>query len=554
MKKNISKGAVLLLVFVLVVFTPLVNNAPFAVAVEAQSDGVSLTIIHVNDRHGRMGADPYISRLAQDTVGNVLILDAGDALHGQTAAIITEGAAMVGLMNAVGYSAMVTGNHEFNYGLERLLELSVMMDFPLLAANIKTSDGATLFKPYAVFPMEGVTVGVFGLATPETVTATDPRTIAGLTFADPAETARAMVAALKAEGCDIIIALTHMGLDEFSAPANRSDTIALIPGIDVIIDGHSHTRLNNGLIVGDTLIAQTGEHGQNIGIVEISISGGVVSKTARLINVSDGLAADERIIAVIAELEAANEALTSAVVGHTPVFLDGARENVRTGETNLANLITDSMRRATGAEIAFINGGGIRSSIQAGDITMGDVLNVLPFSNILVTVELTGAELLDIFEHGISAYPEQAALLIQVSGIGFTFDPSAQPGGRVRQVTMADGGVFDVNKTYTVATVEFLAAGGDGYMQMLTGGRGVVYYGSDAEALAEHLETNPVIRAEAEGRVRALTVDIPDSGQTGDLKENPQTGDTGNTIWLLWVGGIVLLGATGTVFAKKCKR
>jgi 5'-nucleotidase len=483
MKKRITS---LLLVFIFII-------SLFPATVSAETDStVLLTVIHTNDAHGRMDAVPYITQLG--ITGNVLILDAGDTFHGQTAANLSRGEAMVEVMNAVGYSAMVPGNHDFNFGTERLLELSALMDFPLLAANVKTADEQNLFQPYEVFRLDGVTVGVFGLVTPETVIKSDPRNIAELTFADPVETAEAMVAALKAEGCDIIIALMHMGLDESSAASNRSDTIALIPGIDIIIDGHSHSFLENGLLAGDTLIVQTGEHGKHIGVVEITRTG----KTARLIETGGELPADEDILILIAELEAANEALTGAVVGYTPVFLDGRRENVRTGETNLANLLTDSMLWATAADVAFLTGGNIRASVDAGEITMGHVLTVLPFSNLLVTMELTGAELLGVLEHGVGAYPEQAGSHIQVSGISFSFDPDAKPGERVHSVRLANGDPLEAGTTYTVATIEFLAFGGDGYD---TAGRSLVYYGGDADALADYLATEPAINDEPEGRV-----------------------------------------------------
>ncbi|MCL1857731.1 MAG: 5'-nucleotidase C-terminal domain-containing protein [Oscillospiraceae bacterium] len=526
MRRFFIRGTAVLLLLILTVSMLCINAS-------AVSDGeVTLTIIHINDRHGRMDADPYISQLAKETAGNVLILDAGDALHGQPTANLTKGAAMTELMNAVGYSAMVTGNHEFNYGVERLLELSEMMEFPLLAANIKDSGGNYLFQTHAIFPMNGLTVGVFGLATPETIEVSDPRIMAGLTFEDPATVAKAMVDTLKSEKCDIIIALTHMGTDDLSLPANRSDTLAGISGIDVIIDGHYHNELPNGLFVNDVLIANTGEHGKNIGIVEITVSEGVISKSARLIEVSGELDANEQILAKIAELNAANDGLINTIVGHTPVLLDGERENVRTGETNLANLITDSIRRATGADIAVFNGGGIRASIPAGDITMGHVLTVLPYSNLLVTMELSGTAILEALEYGVSAYPDPVGQHIQVSGICFEFDPDAEPGNRIRNVTTADGETFDLNRIYNFATIEYMAAGGDGYV-MLTNGSNLVYYGADAEAFADYLGTAPNINAEAENRVRVFM----EWEAEPEYDSNPYTGDESNSIIWIWLGG-----------------
>jgi 5'-nucleotidase len=399
---------------------------------------------------------------------------------------------------------MVSGNHEYTFGVDRLLELSGMMNFPLLAANVRYN-GEYIFERYTIINMDGLTVGVFGLVTPETVARSDPRIMEGLTFENPVQIAADIVEILRDASCDIIIALTHLGGDYTTVENERSDALATVGGIDVIIDGHSHTLLENGRMIGDTLIAQTGEYAQHIGIVEITIENGIKTKTARLIAVpEDGveteLSADVAVIARIAEGEARVEAIASVIVGVTPVFLDGERASVRTGETNLANLIADSMLHATGADIAFIGGGSIRGSIGAGDITMGDLLTVLPFANLIVTVELKGSDVLEILEHGVSQYPEPAGLYIQVAGIRFEFDPEAQPGQRVVTAVMADGAAFDINKTYTVATIEFIAVGGDGYT-MLERGVNLKFYGGDAEALVRYLETNPIITAESEGRV-----------------------------------------------------
>lgn len=496
MKIKHSAGLVSILLSLLLVFSLLPTG------VIAADDDVTLTIIHVNDRHGRMSADPYISQLAKDTKGNVLILDAGDALHGQITANLSKGAAMIELMNEVGYSAMVLGNHEFTYGIERIAELSELADFPMLAANVKDSDGENLFQSCVVFEMDGITVGVFGLATPETIASSDPRLLAGIAFDDPATTAKTEVAELQAKGCDIIIALTHMGVDNLSEAKDRSDNLATVPGIDVIIDGHSHTELPNGLTVNDTLIAQTGEYGNNIGVVEITISGDKVSKTAKLIPVdSETLTADAAILDKIAELDKANEAVTSVVVGYTPVFLQGEKTAIRTGQSNLCDLITDSMRWATGADFAFTSGGNIRASIDEGYITMGEVLTTLPYSNLLTTVELTGTDVLKILEHGVDMYPEAVSSYIHISGLHFTFDENAEAGSRVKTVTMPDGSALLPDKTYTVATIDYIAIGGDGY-EMMQNGKNHKYYGGDAEALVDYLATNPTINAEPEGRVQ----------------------------------------------------
>ena len=544
MKKHFVKTIALLFIFILSATTfPL---SGFAV----QGEPIKLTIIHINDRHGRMGADRYISQLAKDTTGNVLILDAGDALHGQITANLTEGEAMVELMNEVGYSAMATGNHEYTYGVDRMLELAEQMDFPLLAANVK-KDGKTVFQSYKVFDMDGLKVGVFGIATPETVAASDPRIMAGLVFEDPAQTAAAMVKALKAEGCDFIIALAHLGESQLSLPQNRSDALAIY-GVDLVVDGHSHTKLENGRTVGDTLIAQTGEYAQNIGVVEIIIDGGVVTKTARLIEVSEELPADDGIAAKITELDKSVEAITSQVVGYTPVLLEGERAGVRTRDTNLANLITDSMRHASGADAAFINGGSIRASIPVGDITMGHVLATMPYSNLIVSMELSGAVIWEALEHGVSLYPEPEGIFLQVSGLYVTFDPDEAVGVRIKSVTLPDGSALDMDKTYTVAMLEFLAVGGDGYV-MFEKGANLIYYGGDAEAFVAYLATNPVISAEVKGRVSAADSINETAIQSENETESPKTGDDSNIIFFVVIAVFATLEIVFIVMMRKRK-
>jgi len=203
---------------------------------------------------------------------------------------------------------MAPRNHEFNFGVDRLQELNGMMNFPLLAANVKTSDGKNLFQSYEIFSMKEIKVGVFGLITPETKTKVDSRIVAGLTFESPVDTAVNMVKELKKEKCDIIIAVTHLGVDEATILANKSEALAFVEGLDVVIDGHSHTVFKNGKTTENTLIVQAGEYGENIGVVNIDIENGTVSKTTSLVKIptsNEGtqLPSDEGIVAAIATLQ-----------------------------------------------------------------------------------------------------------------------------------------------------------------------------------------------------------------------------------------------------------
>lgn len=472
-----------------------------AVTASAAGASTKFTIVHTNDVHARVGVEPYVAELVKQKKAaneNIILLSAGDVLHGQTIATLSQGKNIVDIMNAVGYDAMVPGNHDFNYGSDRLLELQKSMRFPLLAANVtKKLTGGNAFKPYIIKEIDGVKIGIFGLTTPETATKTNPNNVRTLDFRDGYSAARITAKELKDKGCNVVIALTHLGLDKETWYYNRSSAVATVPGIDVIIDGHSHTELPNGMTVGSALIAQTGANGDNIGMVEVEVvNGKVKTKTAMLLktpteeNPIKGLPPEKKVSDLIAKLNIENEKITSEVVGYTPVYLDGEREHARMQQTNLGDLITDAMIDATGAQIAVTNGGGIRASIKAGNITKGDVLTVLPFGNYVVVKQVTGAQLKEALEHSVSAYPELSGGFLHVSGIKFTFDPGRKVGSRVTTLTLADGTPIDPNKSYSLATNDFLADGGDGY-DVLNNGASEVAYSALDEVLIKYIQRYP---------------------------------------------------------------
>jgi 5'-nucleotidase len=468
-----------------------------AVAYAASDYDSVITIVHTNDVHSRVNGEAYVSSLLKDLKSkneNVLLVSAGDVLHGQAFATLSTGKNVVDVMNAVGYNYMALGNHDFNYGINRLFELEKEMDFKVIAANVvKTDSGEKAFTDRYTVEIGGVEVGLFGLSTPETATKTNPKNVEGYTFTKPVPAAEEEAAALKADGADVIVAVAHLGLDTETAEDERSEAVAAVSGVDVIIDGHSHTVLEQGKMIGNTLIAQTGEYLNNIGVVKIYLKDKkVVDKTAELIRVpaddeaaSSGFKPDEGISRLIADIDDKNKEITSQVIGKTPVKLEGARENVRSGETNLTNLITEAMIAATGADAAIENGGGVRASIEAGDITKGNVLEVLPFGNYIITVKATGAELLAALEHGVDTAPDAAAHLSQVGGISVKYDSSKEPGSRVQSVTFDGGGDLDPQKTYTIALNDFMAAGGDNY-EMFKGRESMIYKSLD-ESLIDYI-------------------------------------------------------------------
>lgn len=497
----------------------LVVSALFAgtVPVFSAADAVEITVVHTNDVHARVDVEPYVSQLVKDKKQageHVLLLSAGDVLHGQPLATLSRGRSIIEIMNATGYDAMVPGNHDFNYGAIRLQALESRADFPILAANVTNKiGGADAFTPYITKTFDGVKVGIFGLATPETATKTNPNNVRSLSFNFPLSVAKQMVRTLQNEGCDVIIALSHLGDDEETWPEERSTALAAIKGIDLIVDGHSHTTLEQGKVVDNTLLVQTGSQGENIGVVKLTVQDGrVVKRGAQLLPVpvqdedtpaeqeASALQPDKAVVDLIASINKQNEALTAEVVAESPVRLEGERELVRTQETNLGNLIADAMLDASGADVSFTNGGGIRASIEAGAITKGDVLTVLPFGNYIVTKTVTGEQLVAALEAGLTAYPETAGSFPQIGGMQVVFDPAASPGKRVVSVTLRDGEDLEPNETYVVATNDFLAAGGDGYT-MFGEASGTMSYASVDDALIEYLGTLSQIPATPDGRL-----------------------------------------------------
>jgi len=475
---------------------------------------VTISIVHTNDTHARVVEDGYAGNIGLAKVAtiienkkaenpNTLILDAGDALHGQTIATLNEGESIVNVFNAMGYDAMTAGNHDFNYGKERLLELADKADFPILAANVYSNNYGNFLPEYVIKEVGGVKVGIFGLATPETKFKSHPKNTEGLEFFDSVIIAKLMVAELENK-VDVIVALSHLGLDESST--ERSDIVAEhVEGIDLIVDGHSHTVLEEGMMVGDTMIVQAGEYDKYVGIVDMVVEGKEVkSITPSLVSAEEGVALEAHpdVMAVISEVEEANALITEEIAGTTEIELIGERGQVRTGETNLGNLITDAMVDFTGADVALTNGGGIRESIGVGEITVGDVITVLPFGNYVVTIDVTGAEIVEALEHGLHAYPDSLGAFPHISGMNVVFDPSQEVGSRVVEVTVG-GEEIDMDATYSLATNDFLAAGGDDYTMFGDNELTALYPGLD-EILIEYIKEYGTEGSPVEGRIQTV--------------------------------------------------
>ena len=457
-----------------------------------------IVILHTNDVHGAISSYAKVAALKAEYEAKgaeVLLMDAGDYIQGEPYVSVSQGETAIRLMNYVGYDVATIGNHEFDYGYENLAELAAAAEFPIIAANVMYN-GKTAFEANKVFELEsGVKVGVFGLSTPETATKAHPGKIKGVTFLsgdDMNKAAQAQVDELTAAGCDYIICLGHLGIDDSSKGYRSVDLLEAVTGIDVFIDGHSHSSLDDvkALVgedckVGDTLLTSTGTKLATVGAVVISEDGiSIESVDLEKYEGSDDVV-EEAAQLVIDEVDAAY----GEVFAKSEVELCGEKApGNRTEETNNGDLIADailwqakkdgSLPVADENVIAITNGGGIRAAIAAGDITKKDVNTVLPFGNTVAYVTVKGSVLLEALEASTYCTPEAVGAFPQVAGIEFTvdtnkvFDQGEQyPGSTyyapasINRVTIEsiNGKAFDPEATYVVVTNDFLAAGGDTY-------------------------------------------------------------------------------------------
>ena len=454
-------------------------------------------IVHTNDIHARVEEDDYNQVIGMDRLSGIaqaftegadgsLMLDSGDTFHGQSIATLVKGESVAKLMKACGYDAMTTGNHDWSYGKDRLKELGGIANVKILSGNIKNTDGTSFFDTDALvkeITKNGKTlkIGVFGVSDPEMKNKTTPSNVEGLDFQDAVAYARKEAAALKAEGCDVVIALSHT-LD----PKNVA---AQVDGVDLWLCGHEHIELSESVTTPDgstTYVSESGYYLNTVGLIDLNCTmdenGSVhvdYKKTSVDYEAAQNYPKDASVTAVLDTIKAENETVLNRVIGTSPVELDGVWEHIRIGQTNLGNVITDAYLLATGADIAFENAGGIRASIAAGTVTYGDVINVSPYGNYVVTKKLTGAQIKEMLETSLTiqkncivandsgewdAWPNDSGSYLQVGGITVRFDPAQPAGARVLSV-QKDGQDLDDTKEYTVAVNNYLA-GSDSYPQL----------------------------------------------------------------------------------------
>lgn len=500
-----EKGAAIILAVLLVLsVVPLYGCTSETKSEEKQAETPiavegKVAIIHTNDTHGfdveaepveetpgviGMATVPALKADYESRGYEVIVVDDGDAIQGNNLVNLSKGETAIEFMNSAGYQAMSLGNHEFDWGADNLEALQRKANFPLLASNIIVdATGEHFVDPNMVVTLEnGAKVGFFALTTPETQTKSSPKSVAGLTFLSGEEMyacAQEQVDELKAQGCEMIICLGHLGHEEGSAPNRSTDVIENTTGIDVFIDGHDH-EVNNETIDG-TLLVSSGCYFANIGVVLFEDG----KYTEGMVEYGAFEGRDETTETLLVKTNNAINEQLSEVIATSTVDLNGERESVRTQETNLGDFAADaSLWQAqqvadTDIDAAIVNGGSIRASIPAGDISMSLLKTVFPYDNSLNVVSVTGAQLLEVLEAATYCVPETTASFPQVAGITFsvntgvpyengeqypnsTFYAPANPGARVT-ISDVGGKGFSLEETYVLAVSSFLTDGGDSY-------------------------------------------------------------------------------------------
>ena len=465
---------------------------------DAQAVILFTTDVHcgVSDGVGYAGVAGV--RAALEEAGkDVLLVDVGDAIQGAPLGSLSEGEYVTRIMNELGYDAAVPGNHEFDYGMERFLELAENASFPYVAANFMSLEtGESVFPAYVMLEAGGYQFAILGICTPKTITSSTPvyfqndagEFIYGFCQDDSGEALYACVQAAadeaRAQGADYVVAAAHLGIDISCSPWTSSELIENTTGIDAVLDGHAHQVIEGEWVKNkdgeDVLLTSTGTKLERLGALCVGADGALSAVSIAAIDES---MVDADTVEFIAGIEGELAEVTETVVATSEVDLviedpETGERIVRTAETNLGDLCADAYRAVTGADVAMVNGGGVRASIAAGEITYGDIISVHPFGNEVCMVETTGAQILDALEMGCSALPGEFGGFQQVSGLTYEIDMNVDSSveldengmfvgvtgeRRVKNVYVGDE-PLDPEKTYTLASHNYmLKNGGDGF-------------------------------------------------------------------------------------------
>ena len=547
-------------------------------------------ILHTNDVHGSIELYAKVAAMKGDYEAQgaqVILADAGDYSQGTVYVSVNKGKDAVTMMNAAGYDVATIGNHEFDYGYAQLKTNLESAKFEVVCANV-LQDGSPVFDAYTKISKGGVQVAFVGLETPEAQTKANPALIQGLTFLAGEEMYAAVqtqVDAARTAGADIVIVLTHLGVDSSSEPNTSYDLYEKVTGIDFIIDGHSHTVMTKGP-EGEP-IQSTGTALNNIGVITIDNATKKIESNELIpiwhteevdgkeVTVYDYTKSDETVANAAKAIIDPIDADYDQKFAESAVDLNGAKApGNRTEETNLGDLITDAMMwaiktKAPGVDmtnaVAITNGGGIRAAIAKGDITKKDVNTVLPFGNTLAVVYVKGSELLEALEvstyctpKSLGGFPQFAGMEVELNtACEYDANDTTYPGSTyfgpksINRITIktVNGKAFDKDATYAVITNDFLAAGGDTYYAFAAAQTQFDTGLPLDEILMEYItvELNGVVTdkyAAPQGRLTIVN-DPPVPGQPG----SPATGDTGVVIYM----GLAILALTGGAFVARKK-
>ena len=490
----------------------------------------ALTILHTNDFHARYepisssdspcgeedaaagkcfgGSARMVTAVAaaRARVENPLLVDGGDQFQGSLFYTYYKGKVAAEMMTLMGYDAMTVGNHEFDDGPEVLAGFIDAVGFPVLMSNADISGEASLkdkISKSVVIEKMGEKIGLIGLTPQDTDELASPGK--NITFSDPVAAVQGEVDKLTAEGVNKIIVLSHSGY------AVDKRVAAETTGVDVIVGGHTNTLLSNvaenaegpyPTMVGSTAIVSAYAYGKFLGELNVVFddAGAIVTATGEPLLMDVSVTEDPAVKARIAELAVPLEEIRSKVVAESAAEIDGSRDNCRSVECAMGNLIADAMLDRVadqGVTIAVQNGGGVRASIDAGPVTMGEVLTVLPFQNTLSTFQVTGADLVVALENGVSQLEDKAGRFLQVAGLTYAYDPKAPVGARVSDVMVLVGGdawaPIDPAGVYGVVSNNYVRGGGDGFTVFAEKAQNVYDFGPDlADVVAEYMaKTGP---------------------------------------------------------------
>ncbi len=510
-----------------------------------------LNILHINDFHSRIesinkfdstcsaeeegknecfgGAARLLTAINQTRDAlkaqgkNVLLLNAGDNFQGSLFYTTYKGTVEAEVLNAMKFDAMTVGNHEFDDSEDGLAGFLDKVQFPVVTANVVASAASKIgdrVKPSIVLEVGGQKIGIVGAVANDTAELATPGP--NITIAEDVAKISEQVQKLKGEGVNKIIALTHVGYPR------DLEFIAKIPDVDVVVGGHSHTLLSNTDQKAEgpypTLVdnpggykvpvVQAGQYSKYLGDLRVVFddSGVVKESKGDPILIDSSFKPDEATLKRIDELKAPIEALKSKVVGTSEGPIEGDRKVCRVKECSMGNLVADATLarvKDQGVTIAFANSGGLRSSIDSGDVSMGEVLTVLPFQNTVATFQLKGEDIRAALENGVSQIDDGAGRFMQVSGMKYSFDRSKPAGNRVAAVEVKEGDAFvplDPAKTYTVAANNYVRTGGDGFKVFATKAINAYDFGPNLEeAVAAYITANSPYKPFTDGRITEVT-------------------------------------------------